>query len=319
VNPYSLAAILAALLVLVPSAPQAQALRMATDKPIVLAQSPPPLPQPSGVQFYYNDGGKVVGPVSLSEIQAEIAAGVIKPDTLVWKTGTPNWIAAKQLSEIATLFTPGPSPDPVPGPKPAPTPAAAPVASSCTGKVLLSDNFRQVDDTWGTDVSTDAVTVEDGKVKIKADPNSGHNVLYGGVMFVDFQLCVTAQTPNKMGNAKEPAGGPVFWAEDYSNFYTFNIAPDGTAAVLRKIKGRFVPVIAYRKADAIKTQPGDKNQLRVTTSGGNITAYINGVKFATAKAQVPDGGGRVGLRAESEKGQRDTWKFSDFKVTDLGQ
>jgi len=61
-----------------------------TVAPPSLAQlAPPPLPQPPAAQSYYNDNGKPVGPVSLAEIRSKIAAGIIKPDTLVWKPGTP--------------------------------------------------------------------------------------------------------------------------------------------------------------------------------------------------------------------------------------
>jgi hypothetical protein len=303
--PYILTASLAAVIGFTPSSSQAQSSGPSPGKPIVLAQAgPPPLPQPPSAQFYYNENGKPVGPVSLAEIQAKIAAGAITPDTLVWKAGAPNWVAAKAMPEVAALF----------GSK-AP-PAAAPVAASdCTGKVLLSDNFRQVDSSWGTDAGSDAVTVEDGKVKIKADVNSGYTILYSGLTFDDAQICVTAQVPKKLTKETELAAGPVFWAEDYSNFYTFNVAPDGTAAILRKVKGKYVPVIAYHKTDGIKANPGDKNVLRVVTSGNSITAYINGVKFGSARGQAPSAGGQVGIRAESEKAQRDTWKFLDFKVT----
>jgi hypothetical protein len=57
----------------------------------------------------------------------------------------------------------------------------------------------------------------------------------------------------------------------------------------------------------------------VTTSGNAIIAYINGQKFASIKGQLPDGGGAVGLYAQSEKSSRDTWKFIDLKVTEHAQ
>jgi hypothetical protein len=313
--PHIVTASLAALIGFVPSSSNAQPSGPSADQPILLAQSgPPPLPQPPSAQFYYSENGKPVGPVTLADIQAKIAAGAITPDTLVWKTGAPNWVAAKEMTEVAALFAAKGAPSSPSSPS---SPSAPSVAASaaCTGKVLLSDNFRQVDSSWGVDPNSDAVTVEDGKVKIKADTNSGYTILYGGLTFDDAQLCVTAQVPRKATDATQLAAGPVFWAEDYSNFYTFNVAPDGTAAILRKVKGKYVPVIAYRKTDGIKTNPGDKNVLRIVTSGNSITAYINGVKFGTARGQPPAAGGQVGIRAESEKAQRDTWKFLDFKVT----
>jgi hypothetical protein len=55
-------------------------------------------------QFYFNDSGRASGPASLAEIRAKVAAGAIKPDTLVWKTGLPNWLPAKDLPEVASLL-----------------------------------------------------------------------------------------------------------------------------------------------------------------------------------------------------------------------
>ncbi|MBV9635577.1 MAG: hypothetical protein JOZ40_13210, partial [Methylobacteriaceae bacterium] len=52
---------------------------------------------------------------------------------------------------------------------------AAGPALACKGKeVKFSDDFRQVDDSWGADPSSDAVTVEDGKVKVKAKVNGSY-------------------------------------------------------------------------------------------------------------------------------------------------
>jgi hypothetical protein len=194
---------------------------------------------------------------------------------------------------------------------------AAGAALACKGpKVMFQDDFRQIDDNWNVDPHVDSVTVEDGKVKVKADPSGGYTVLYGGVVFDDADLCVTVQVPRHMENGAQAAAGPVFWAQDYDNYYTFTITPDGVAALARLIRGRW-HYLLIRVADRIKTRPGDKNVLRVTTKGNSITTYINDVKFATVRAQVPENGGEIGLHAQSEQAHRDTWKFMDLKVTDL--
>jgi len=194
---------------------------------------------------------------------------------------------------------------------------AAGPALACKGpNVLFQDDFRQIDDSWNVDPHADAVTIEDGKVKVKADPNAGYTVLYGGLIFDDADLCVTVQVPRQTENGAQAAAGPVFWAQDYDNYYTFTITPDGVAAIARLIRGRWHYVLV-READGIKKHPGDKNVLRVSTKGNSVTTYINDVKFATVKAQVPENGGRIGLHAESEQAHRDTWKFMDLKVTDL--
>jgi hypothetical protein len=191
-------------------------------------------------------------------------------------------------------------------------------ALACKGpNVKFTDDFRQIDDSWAVDPDTDAVTVEGGKARIKAGASEGFTVLYGGFIFDDADLCVTVEVPELTDNANQPAAGPIFWGEDYDNYYIFAITPGGAAAIVRRIKGRWVYVLGYRKVDSIKTRPGDKNVLRVTTRGNSITTYINDTKFATVRAQVPENGGQIGLHAESEMAHRSTWEFIDLKVTDL--
>jgi hypothetical protein len=194
---------------------------------------------------------------------------------------------------------------------------AAGPALACKGPIIMfQDDFRQIDDSWNVDPHADAVSVEDGKVKVKADPSAGYTVLYGGLIFDDADLCVTVQVPRETQNGAQAVAGPVFWARDYDNYYTFTITPDGVAAIARLIKGRW-HYLLIRQADGIKTHPGDKNVLRVTTKGNSVSTYINDIKFATVKAQVPQDGGQIGLYAQSEQAHRDTWKFMDLKVTDL--
>ena len=90
--------------------------------------------------------------------------------------------------------------------------AASPV-QACKGKnVQFTDDFRQVDSSWGVD--PDAVSVEDGKVKIKADPTTNYVVLYKGPKFTDADLCVTIQIPVLFGSRSRLSAGPVFWAEN---------------------------------------------------------------------------------------------------------
>jgi len=71
---------------------------------------------------------------------------------------------------------------------------AAVPALACEGPhVKFQDDFRQIDDSWNVGPHADTVTVEDGKVKVKADPSAGYTVLYGGLIFDDADLCVTVQ------------------------------------------------------------------------------------------------------------------------------
>jgi hypothetical protein len=91
---------------------------LASPPPLPPAPSPPPLP-PEPV-YYYNNGGTPAGPLSLADLQAKIAAGAIGPATLVWKSGTAAWVAAKDLPDLSSSFA---SAVPTPTPAPYPTPA----------------------------------------------------------------------------------------------------------------------------------------------------------------------------------------------------
>ncbi len=193
--------------------------------------------------------------------------------------------------------------------------AAAP-ASACQGaKTLFSDNFREVDASWGLD-SPD-VQVEDGKVKVKAQPDISNLLIYKGVLFSDADLCVSVRMPNVVANSDNTMAGPIFWAKDYDNYYMFMVTPSGYAELTRKAGGKWIDVIAWRQDTNIKRDAGSTNVLQVETRGDTITAMINGAKFASVKGQGPEGGGQIGMRAQSEKDQVDTWKFSALKVTDL--
>jgi hypothetical protein len=64
------------------------------------AAAPPPLP--SKPKFFYNDGGKPSGPINISDLKAKLAEGTIRRETLVWKSGTPNWVPAREVPELAT-------------------------------------------------------------------------------------------------------------------------------------------------------------------------------------------------------------------------
>ena len=193
-------------------------------------------------------------------------------------------------------------------------------AFACKGKSLFSDDFREVDESWGTDAAS--VTVEDGRVKIKADPNSGYKILYPSTSFDNFDYCVTARMPNNLAATNptgDATGGLLFWASDYANFFIFEVSANGMVAVERMTKSKWTTILNWRKAEGVNVGPGAKNRLRVTASNGSLTFTINETRVGTIKAPQPEGAGQVGLRAQSEKGKRDAWKFSDLLVTDAPQ
>ncbi len=67
------------------------------------AASPVP-PGAAGVPWYYGVGQQRVGPVESSSLMALIAAAQIRPETLVWRSGMPGWLAAKQVPELTAAL-----------------------------------------------------------------------------------------------------------------------------------------------------------------------------------------------------------------------
>src|SRR4029077_2075886 len=103
------------------------------------------------------------------------------------------------------------------------------------------------------------------------------------------------QNPDLFGGRAELRAGPVFWASNYDSYYTFLIQPDGRASLMRLDKGNMLPVVALRAVAGLKTEPGARNVVRLTSSGNNVTAYINDEKFASVSGRIPEGGGQFGL------------------------
>ncbi len=73
--------------------------------------TPPPIP--GAVKFWLAINGAQAGPFGMSELKSKVSSGDLTRDTLVWKEGMANWIAAGEVSELSSLF--GAVPPPIPG------------------------------------------------------------------------------------------------------------------------------------------------------------------------------------------------------------
>jgi membrane protease subunit (stomatin/prohibitin family) len=72
--------------------------------------TPPPPPMP--VLFHVMLNGNQAGPYDMSTLQQYVTSGHLTRDSLVWKNGMPNWLAAKQVPELLNLFAATPPPPP---------------------------------------------------------------------------------------------------------------------------------------------------------------------------------------------------------------
>jgi hypothetical protein len=185
-------------------------------------------------------------------------------------------------------------------------------ALACKGpNVIFADNFAEADPGWGTN---DSLVIGSGHAQLKSQPGGVAGSFYSGSFFEDADICIDVAAPA----AKNPAevnAGLVFWADDWDNFYMFQITPGGQASIYRSQKGKSMFPVSWRKAD-VKTGANAANTLRLVLKGTSATAYINDKQFAAFKGMPPKDGSLIGMFGASENGAVNVWTFSNLKVTD---
>jgi membrane protease subunit (stomatin/prohibitin family) len=72
--------------------------------------APPPLPQ-AAVYFVAINGAQA-GPFEMGLLRSKVQSGEVRPETLVWRQGMPNWAPAKDVQELSAIF--GSAPPPLP-------------------------------------------------------------------------------------------------------------------------------------------------------------------------------------------------------------
>jgi hypothetical protein len=78
------------------------------------------------MQIYVHQNNQQLGPYTEVELSAQLAAGTVTRQDLVWWEGQPGWVSLEQ-SSLAGLLTPAPSSVALPAP---PQPVVAPVTSA---------------------------------------------------------------------------------------------------------------------------------------------------------------------------------------------
>jgi hypothetical protein len=186
-------------------------------------------------------------------------------------------------------------------------------ALACKGpNVVFADSFAEADPGWGTN---DQLVIGSNRAQLKSQPGGVAGSFYTGSFFDDADICIDVTSPAAR-NPAEVNAGLVFWADDWDNFYMFQITPDGQASIYRSQKGKTIFPVSWRKADAVKPGANAVNTLRLTLKGGNGTAYVNDKQFVAFKGMPPKGGSLIGLFSASENGAVNIWSFSNLKITD---
>lgn len=169
-----------------------------------------------------------------------------------------------------------------------------------------------LDPAWGE--PSQIINVKDNKMVMQPPLGMSQNAINQGLIFEDIDLGAKIRIAKGTDPAVEYVG-LIFWAEDYDNYYTASLAPDGRFGIVRRVKGRWLYPVSYRKHTAIKSGVGEWNDLHIQTKGNTATLFINGEQVITFKGQPPRGGGMIGMHGESSGASQAVCEFSDLKVT----
>ena len=188
--------------------------------------------------------------------------------------------------------------------------SATPLAAQ-DAEELFADDFSFLDAAFGD--ASDSLGVKDGSLFVKLDKNQWWRPFYQSMVFEDIDLTVKVQMPDMA--AEQGAGiGVMFWGMSADNMYLFEISDSGTFSVRRFTPTRVLLPVFWRTTEAINSEPGEWNELRVVMRGRYATLYINGKEQAKIKGRPPEGGSLVGLFFETGADAADEGSFSELKV-----
>jgi membrane protease subunit (stomatin/prohibitin family) len=83
----------------------------ATNAAVSVSSAAPP-PLPAQATFHVAVNGAQTGPFDMGTLQGQAGSGVLKRDSLVWKTGMAQWAKAGDVAELGALFAGVPPPLP---------------------------------------------------------------------------------------------------------------------------------------------------------------------------------------------------------------
>lgn len=178
------------------------------------------------------------------------------------------------------------------------------------GEVLFADDFSTLDPGWGE--ASPNLSAGNGKLTVQAEMNSGFVALNQANRFEDMDANINVN----MAKSEDPswAGGLVFWATDYDNYYALLVSGDGQFSVRRYVNARSLAPVDWRDSTVLKKGTGQVNHLRIVAKGTQVTAYINGSEAVTFSGQPPQAGGYIGVKGSSAEKSQIIWEFSELKV-----
>lgn len=184
-------------------------------------------------------------------------------------------------------------------------------AGGWAAAILYEDKFSELDPGWGE--ANPIYGVKGGKLVLTPEAKTGYTLLNQAQFFPnDIDASVTVS----LVKSDDPSfgAGLVFWAKDYTEYYTLLVNGDGWFAVNRYINGRFLLPVAWRQNPAVKKGLGVSNLVRIVTKGNQGTIFLNGQQILTFSGQPPQGGTLIGVRGSSPDKGTNTWAFANLEV-----
>jgi len=162
-------------------------------------------------------------------------------------------------------------------------------AWACTGQVgavIFQDTFA--DDSGGWDTTPPWSTVQPPVYVIAGDANnSGYNALNLTFNATDGDYCMDFILPPAIAANNQMYAGILFWATDYNNMMSAQLASDGGVWLQKKASGNWSTIFDVPKSPAFVSGANAVNSLRVTALAGVITVYLNGTQIKSVRAQEP--------------------------------
>jgi hypothetical protein len=190
---------------------------------------------------------------------------------------------------------------------------AAATACEAGAPAAFVDDFSRPDHGWGTLDASAALA--DGHLVLKPKGTTAVVRIYQPLVFDGATACAAVKSPPRPANLHDDAaGGMIFWAKDYLNYYLAETFRDDTFAVWRKLAGKWLQLVPRSGAKGLQQGPGAVNRVKAMTAGNRATLYINDASVASFWGQPPRVGGAVGVYAQSAAGEEDPWTFLNVAV-----
>jgi hypothetical protein len=179
--------------------------------------------------------------------------------------------------------------------------SAAIACDGQVGKAIYEDTFA--DDTGGWEITPPVATVKPPDFVFALNSKfSGIGIQVLTFHATEADYCAEVTVPKSIAPDNKYGFAIQFWAVDYNNLWMAMLSSDGTAGLYTRTNGAWQTVVAIPNAPGLKPEANAVNALRVTTTGGKISIYLNGQLAKAVRAQVPEGNLRFGMYSQMDKG-----------------